>query len=86
MGLAILLSAPYQRLYSHTSKTHTEQLSARCSLYGKVSRREDKSSKWLHPASLPIKTVIWCCFAAGADAATLESEEKANKRRGTFWN
>ena len=78
----------YQRLHSHTSNTHmhTQQFSVRCSIYGKVSRREDKSSKWLHPASLPIKTIIWCSFADGVKAATLESEEKANKRRRTLWN
>ena len=53
----------------------------RCSIHGKVSRREDKSSKWLHPASLPIEAIIWCCFAAGVDAAMLESEEKAHKKK-----
>ena len=44
-----------------------------------ISRRENKSSKWLHPASLPIETIICWCFAVGVDAATLESEEKPTK-------
>ena len=52
----------------------------RCSIYGKASTREDKSSEWLHPASPPIKTIIWWCFAAGVDAVMLRSEEKANKK------
>ena len=77
----------YQRLYSHTSHTRTQQFiaqfSARCSIYGKTSTCEDKSSIWLHPATPPIKTIIWFCFAAGVDAAVLESGEKANKRRST---
>ena len=34
----------YQRLYSHTSNTHTHQLSARCSIYGKASTREEKAN------------------------------------------
>ena len=67
----------YQRLYSHASNKRTQQFSARCSMYSKASTREDKSSKWLHPASLPIKTIIWCCFAAGVDAVT---------QNGCFWN
>ena len=74
----------YQRLYSHTSSTLTQQFSARCSIYGKASTREDKSSNWLHSASPPIKTIIWWCFAAGVDAVMFRSENiKANKRRGT---
>ena len=62
--------------------THGHSSSARAVpyIYGKVSRREDKSSKWLHPASLPIKTIIWYCFAAGVDAAMLKSEEKVQKK------
>ena len=52
-----------------------QQLSARCSVYGKVSRRKSNTLKWLHPASLPMKTIIWCCFAARVDVAMLESEE-----------
>ena len=75
----------YQRLYLHTSNIRTQQFSARCSIYGKELTREDKSSKWLHPASPPIKTIIWWCFAAGVDAVMLRSEEKANKRR-TVWS
>ena len=72
-----------QRLHSHTSNTRTyTKFSARCSIYGKVSRRKDKSSKRLHPASLPIKTIIWWCLAAGVDAAMLKSEEQAHKKRG----
>ena len=39
-------------------------------------RREDKASKWLHTASPPIKTIIWCCFAAGVDAVMLRVEER----------
>ena len=53
-------------------------------MYGKASTREDKASKWLHPASPPIKTIIWCYFAAGVDAVMLRSEEKANKRKERF--
>ena len=75
----------YQRLYSHTNNIRTQQFSARCSIYGKASTREDKLSKWLHPASPPIKTITWWCFAAGVDAVKLRSEEKANKRR-TVWS
>ena len=71
---------------AHKQHTRTKQFSARCSIYGKASRREDKSSTWLHPPSLPIETIVWWCFAAGVNAATLESEEKANKRIRTFWN
>ena len=37
----------YQRLCSYTSNTRTQQFSARYSLYGKTSTREDKSSKWV---------------------------------------
>ena len=78
----------HQRLHSHASNTHThtQQFGARCAIYGKVLRREDKSSKWLHPASLPNETIIWWCFAAGVNVATLESEEKANERIRTFWS
>ena len=76
----------YQRLYLHTSNIRTQQFSARCSIYGKASTREDKSSKWLHPASHPIKTKTRCCFAAGVDAAMSRSEEKANKRRRKVWS
>ena len=75
----------YQRMQTHTSNTHTRKFRVRCSVYGKVSRREDKSSKWLQPASLPKKTIIWCCFANGIDTAMLEWEEKASKRRITVW-
>ena len=71
----------YRRLYSHTSDTLTQQFSARCSIYGKASTREDKSSKWLHPMSSPIKTIIWCCFAAGVDAVMLRSEEKVRQKK-----
>ena len=63
-----------KRLHTHTSNTHKEQFSMRCSIHGKVSRREDKSSKWLHPASPPMKTITLCYFAAGVDAAMLEIE------------
>ena len=59
-------------------RTHKLQLSARCSVYGEVSRREDKSSKWLQPASLPKKTIIWCCFAAGVDTAMYQGQQKKN--------
>ena len=75
----------YQRLYSHTSSTLTQQFSARCSIYGKALTQEDKLSKWLHPASPPSKTIIWCCFAAGVDAVAFRSEQKANKMRRTGW-
>ena len=51
----------------------------RCSIFGKVSRRDCKTLKSLLPASFPMKTRIWCCFAAGVDVAMLESEEKATK-------
>ena len=71
---------------TRTLATHVHSSRARCSIYGKASTREDKSSKWLHPASPPIKTIIWCCFAAGVDAVMLRSEEKANKRRRTVWS
>ena len=67
------------------SNTHTEQFSVCCSTYGKVSRHEGKSSKWFHPASLPMETVIWC-FAAGVHVAMLEKAEKAHKRRRTVWS
>ena len=73
----------YRRLYSHTSDTRTQQFSARCSIYGKASTREDKSSKWLHPASPPIKTMIWWCFAADVDKVMFRGKEKASNRRRT---
>ena len=73
----------FQRLYSHICNTGTQQFSARCFIYSKTSTREDKSSKWLHPASPP--TIICWCFAAGVDAVMLRSEVKANKRR-TVWS
>ena len=76
----------YQRLHSHTGNKRTQQFRACCSIYGKVSRRKDKWSKWLHPASLLIKTIVWRCLAAGVDAAVLESKEKANKRRRKAWS
>ena len=69
---------------AHYKHTHTELFSMRCSIYCKVERRENKSSEWLHPASPPIETIIWCCFAAGVDAAMLESEEKAQKEEVRF--
>ena len=75
----------YQRLYSHTSNTRTQQFSGRCAIYGKASTREEKSSKWLHPVSSPIKTIIWCSCAAGVDAVMLRSVEKANESRRTVW-
>ena len=34
----------YQRLYSHTSNTCTQQFGMHCSIYGKASTREDKLS------------------------------------------
>ena len=34
-------------------------------------------------SSLPMKTIIWCCFAASVDAVMLRSDEKTNKRRRT---
>ena len=45
----------------------------------KPQHAKDKSSKWLHLASPPIKTIIWCCFAS-VDAVVWRSEEKANKK------
>ena len=76
----------YQRLYSNNSNTRTQQFSARCSIYGTASTREDKAPKWLQTASSPIKTIIWCCFAAGVDAVMLRSKENANKRRRMVWS
>ena len=71
---------------SVTSNARTQQFSARCSIHSKASTREDKLSKWLHPASPPIKTIIWWCSAAGVDAVMLRGEEKTNKRRRTVWS
>ena len=65
---------------TRTLATHTQLFSVRCSIYGKVSRRDGRSSEWLHPVSLPMKTIIWCCFAADVDVAMLGSEEEAGKR------
>ena len=45
-----------------------------------VSIREDKSSKWLEPTSLPKKTIIWFCFAAYVDTAMLEREKGQQKK------
>ena len=57
---------------TRTLATHTQQFS--------------KSSKWLHPASLSLKTIICNCFAVGIYVAMLKSEEKVGKRRGTVWS
>ena len=73
--------AHYQCLHSHTSNTSTQH----SSIYGKPSTHKDTSSKWLHPASPQIKTIIWCCFA-GVDAVMLRSAEKADKRRRMVWS
>ena len=65
----------YQRLRSHTSNTHSS------------SENRQNGSKWLHPASLSMKTIICKCFAAGIDVAMLKSEEKkVGKRRRTVWS
>ena len=40
--------------------------------------------KMVSSSESSIKTIIWCCFAAGVDAVMLRSEEKANKRRRTI--
>ena len=71
--------------YALVHEQHTHSSSA-CSVpyYGKVLRREGKSWKWLHQASLPMRTIIWCYFAAGVHVAMLEGEEKAHKRRRTI--
>ena len=71
---------------TRTLATYTRQLNVRCAILGKLSRHESKSSKRLHPASLPMKTTIWCCFAAGVDVAMLESEVKACERRVMVWS
>ena len=70
--------------YNDTLATHKEQFSVHCSILSKVLRCESKSSKLLHPVSLLMKVIIWCCFADGAGVAMLKSEEKASKRF-TFW-
>ena len=49
--------------------------------YGKVSRREDKSVKWLHPASRPMEKIIWCSFAAGVDVEENVHKKKKKKRK-----
>ena len=68
----------YQRPYSHTSSARTQLFSARCSIYGRPSTREDKLSRWLVSSSESFSyTIIWCCFPAGANAVMLRSEEKA---------
>ena len=50
-------------------------------MYGKVSRRESESYTWLHPASLPMRTIILYCFAAGIDVALLENDEKRRAKQ-----
>ena len=62
----------------------TQQFSARCSINGKESTREDKSSKCPHAASSPSKTIIWWCFAAGVDAVMLRSEEKGQQKKNSL--
>ena len=49
-----------------------------------VSYARANLQKWLHPASLPMKTIVWCCFAAGVGVAMLVSEETARKREERF--
>ena len=71
---------------TRTLATRTQQFSACWSIYGKSSTREDKSSKWLHPANPPIMTILWCCFAAGVDAGLLRSVRKGQQKRRTVWS
>ena len=71
---------------TRTLATHTQQFGVRCSMYDRVSNREGKMSKWLHPASSPRRTSFWwlvvvAVVVAGVDVLMLESGERARKKK-----
>ena len=53
-------------------------------VYGKVSKREGKSSKWLHRVRSSDGNDHWCYFTAGIDVAMLETVEKCTKEEVRF--
>ena len=50
----------YQHPNSHNNNTHTAVQHAQFHIWQSLKTR-GQSSKWLHPASIQTKTIIWCC-------------------------